>query len=174
MRAEATIAASGQQWSRVLTILAPLLEAQPPPLEHPALHRAATLAAEALVETGRHEQAVTALDRPWLAPEEMDRRRLRARLRADAGDHGGALRLLSDLAVGQTVEVDPFDQGRLQLERARVLFRTGARDAALEQLQAARETAQALNARPLLAACDETLAATGRDGARTRPARSTV
>ncbi len=167
--AEATIAASGQQWNRVLTILAPLLEAQPPPLEHPALYRAATLAAEALVETGRHEQAVTALDRPWLAPEEMDRRRLRARLRADAGDHGGALRLLSDLAVGQTVEVDPFDQGRLQLERARVLFRTGTRDAALEQLQAARETAQALNARPLLAACDETLAATGRDGAADPP-----
>ena len=67
--------------------------------------------------------------------------------------------------MGQTVEVDPFDQGRLQLERARVLFRTGGRDAALEQLQAARETAQTLNARPLLAACDETLAATGRDGA---------
>jgi DNA-binding CsgD family transcriptional regulator len=111
------------------------------------------------------------LDRPWQAPDELDRRRLQGRLRAAADDLDGALTLLADVTVEPGVDVDPFDRARLQLEHARLLFRTGVRDAALEQLNAARETALALNARPLLAACDETLTATGRDRAAGPPGR---
>ncbi len=163
--AAAALAAGAGDWEQVLTLLSPLLDADPAPIGHPALRRAVSLVCEALVETGQLERAATALDRPWLAPDELDRRRLRARLRVHAADLDGALSLLADTALEPGVDVDPFDRARSQLEHARLLFRTGRRDTALEQLRAARRTALTLNARPLLSACDQTLAATGRDGA---------
>ena len=151
--AAATLAHSRGRPDEVLEAVSPVVESyagampgQPGALEWPALY------AEALVRTGRREDARRVLDdleamqvRTWLTAPLA---RVRGLLLAAAGDVEQALEKFdraADLAAGLGL---PFDLALTRLERGLVLSRAGRQADALADLRAALDGFVALGARP--------------------------
>jgi DNA-binding CsgD family transcriptional regulator/tetratricopeptide (TPR) repeat protein len=164
--AAATIAHSRGRPDEVLEAVAPVVESyagampgQPGTLEWPALY------AEALVRTGRREDARRVLDdleakevRTWLTAPVA---RVRGLVQAADGALEQALATF-DRAAGLATDLGlPFDLALVRLERGSVLFRTGRRADALDAVRAALDGFVALGARPFVDLAAADLAALG-------------
>ena|SRR5829696_2736896 len=177
--AAATLAHSRGRPDEVLEAVAPVVESyagampgQPGTLEWPALY------AEALVRTGRREDARRVIDdleanevRTWLTAPVA---RVHGLVQAADGALDQALATF-DRAAGLATDRDlPFDLALVRLERGSVLFRTGRRADALVDVRAALDGFVALGARPFVDLAAADLAALGAAAAVSTSPRPTL
>lgn len=154
--------------SGALAALARLRSHAPKTVTSELARRAWAIETRALINTRQPDQAARILDNISDTIDEQANRepavhlwRLRGELAHARGRHHEAreaFRAGQDIAKAAH---SPVAQGVLELAYGHVLRKTASRNAAADQLTAARERFQRLGARPFLQRCDEELAACG-------------
>jgi DNA-binding CsgD family transcriptional regulator len=165
--ASANLAAARGHWKEVLDSLDELRANLTEGVAATAAQRTWGLEGEALIQTGRLDEASGLLDRvagdpgPSSDVDTVDLWRLRGALE-QARDHPEAAREAFEQgqAVARGVK-SPLAEGALELAFGHLLRKTGRRGAATARLQVARGLFERLQARPLIERCEAELAACG-------------
>jgi DNA-binding CsgD family transcriptional regulator len=167
--AAAQLACVREDWDAVLDALAPLHRRQGGIGMAGFGERVPwLLEAEAMIGTGRHQQAARVLnevedavqDRPGDLAR-VDLWRLRGALEHARGRPAKARAAFQEGQAAVKATRSPFMQARLELAHAHFLHKTGRRRAAIGALRLAAELFEQLDARPFLERCDVELAACG-------------
>ncbi|NUP78396.1 MAG: hypothetical protein HOV96_12715, partial [Nonomuraea sp.] len=165
--ADALLAAARGDHEAAAAALMPLTRTCPG--ERPAVVLWRALLADALVNTGRPEEAEAALVPLELSALDGERRSLLAvAARSRAGLHAARHEPLEaetayQVALEHSAKIEmPFEEARIRLAYGTFLRRRGRRAAAAEQLESAQLTLSRLGALPYLEQCDLELAASGR------------
>lgn len=165
--AEANVAWACADWDGVLEALRPMPEELAGLIvNHPGLTGWLLREAEALVRSGRPEEAADLLDqlrnRPaGVGPARRDHVRLRGLVLFECGDVPAALASLDAELRAAGAAPQPFADAQLGLTYGQCLISAGRRPSAVAPLKASRVILAGLRARLFVTACDAALAACG-------------